>query len=420
MTNTIVAKAQGALRIPMQIAPYSIDTGSVNPVTLNSYGDFPVIMENTQIEVSAGGVYSPYAQLTNLAGKRLNTLGYDSISVKGSPSIANYNSPSAILLQGSWAIYGAVYAAYGNGGLPEEDSWAAYGKLYWPFGNTQINGNVGLNLSDPAAPLANSVPYRFIHNQLGIAYWSYPLSANIGYTFNATLGGIRGICTIGRRAAQFTLHTFCPQPGFDYMYPAQNYYATLPSELVQDFYSPFNTIDYANNQNYLWLPDSAYDTLSVYKWSIGQFNTLTGWGGLVTDTALSLFQFDDPALNAILNAGSYAQRIRQCAGRGWLFLTDNADYYINASGTKYWKIEYVSAAKTPAIPYGIELGAVVKGIDNQGIFWYVGPATQNGTVITPINSYAFNINYHPTIYPYNLSPVSLKCFNPCAEFLQGI
>ena len=395
---------QGALTIPLFKTPYTVTMPGTYPQginrysVLNGYGDTALI----------GEIYN------HIAG----TLGGPNTIYGGEAVAMRYANTNKLTINGGWNTSGDIYfglrASYYAGSYSYGFGWTEQNpttNLYTNFAAVSRNPfYLDRNVSTIQPP-----PYEVGCTSNWLPNNATPLIPSYGGYFSTmpcvigayTAIGFAGDCFLMGGAV--TPYLVAIPPGF--MWPqmlqaGSNYRAQLTNHSsITDFEDAVNFPKPGTLTNYLF-GFSGGTKISRVTWSIptyvvNQLNVL-GDDTIVFDSGSNL--------NAQLTKYGAIDICSPIGVRGFLAtdLDAGIDYFVSIDGTKYWRIIYEpqAGAKAPATPNIVETNK--KFVDSNGIFWYTGSTTINGSTIQPLFSLGANIPYG--VFSLNFPPYSVPCY----------
>jgi hypothetical protein len=406
----IIGQYQGALDVPIFVAPYSVTTPAyiapTNQGNLNPYSDMPVMGER-------------YGHIANVSGMA----GFD-VPNSGWAAGLTYSKSNVFTINGGYNANTAFYTSstpvasllknrmtFGMAWVG--DLFKCYAQIYGvpfykdtnsatPVANTGLarNGVMTFNGS-PGSQIKHGGSYTVMPCALsGIFQFSNPI---IGFLM--PLGNNTQLAIIAPDVQN-------SQNPVDFVtgFPLQSGISVLDAEIMWNLMQFGGTLP----RNYLWcIPSTGVNKITVARWH----SALAGNNSGVQVESTDLFSFDNPALNAVLAKYNPVATCFPCGLRGWLFMDiDNqVDYFVDVTGQRYWRLNYLPQGNAKPVPSGSE--AAYKFVDFNGVFWYTGLATQTGQTVTPQYSFGYSIPFNRVTLP-PIPPMSLPCYADCLG--QGV
>jgi hypothetical protein len=397
-------QSQGILNIPLFLAPYTVPWSSSRGMALNANANDYAINDTAYVAFDGSnptdGIYG--ASIT-----RLQPNAYQQVNV------GDYNGTTGV--------------AIGQGGrMVCQGQWGYYGLGTSHAAGTGPNA---VSMGSSSIPLFKSANYA---NMPGFEPWTSAAITNFApngmnqvmqqaYISLVELPGVvvPGVAfplTIGSGLLQ-TLAFWAPGLNDGAVQNTGGPIGNTGPLSSFHFSGGFIVPDRVNGANTWWCTGNAQTVPLLINLQL--FCSLLSqamWAviGLNADPLV----FDNPTINTWVNAG---QQEFQATANGVLMsstITGRGDYYISRDGTKYWQINYVNYSGIAIRDNAIELVYPSRTIDAQGIFWYTGGNTANGTTLQPLYSFATNIPFNPIFLP-QIPPMTMPCWSDCLDRIGG-
>jgi hypothetical protein len=403
-SQIITAQFQGTLPIPIYQAPYTVPPNS---------GALFMMRCGAQNAYCDSSIFSPSeSNPTVITQSRVTQLTLEFANVmtigggnNGQPNLGTTNWPVTNFENSLIAFLGNEFGSFGsetvagtfssvpifNGVNFAPVGMSARGEVTWSYGGPPM----GLfSLLQTGICLSGFLTENFI--SIGGVWCMVDITSTTLGLSNLAIGVVLPIVglTIGAILPLFGLTN---------------------TQVLQLLGEPNVVPDYANASNTLISNSTLNGFTGLYGF---YFNPLPGDLGA---TELLQFQTDNATINAAILGLDYI--LRPCAN-GWILSVGSMDYYVSADFTRYWQMQFVSAAPGIPLPFnGMEPGEssqnrlVTKFIDVQGIFWYTGINSNtggSGGSNRPLYSFGFNLPFTPPVLP-NVPPIKIPCWGPCSD-----
>lgn len=417
---TITSQFQGAINVPLFLAPYTVTLPATYP-----FG------------VASGSAMNPNSDTPCIfsgAWQDINSVNNQPIVILNGGFVAlNYQRASTFTLNNGWSAsgnhqvklcYTENEAAFGFSWAEHNDanhfsSW--FGVSVNPFA---INDRTVSNTIAPPASINNVNAYAWTSNNT-LAYQNMNGGLFTGVFTNA-LTNFASQCYAGVVSDQFD-HAYLVA-----LIPGVSMNSASMAASLSGFLGSANYAGVANFGMYGAQPDNyvvgagSDTTTSVLNYLFG-FSALNSqisyaiWnapfaGGVpslnVLETGTLVFD-NNSNLNAQLSKYNSNSVMTGIGKRGMLAtdLDSGIDYFVSRDGSKYWQLAYQPQSGAVKMPLFDTSESTHKFVDKLGTFWYTGAPTRSGNTIQPYYSFGFNIPYG--IFSLNFPPVYLPCYDPC-------